>query len=132
MSPFLILAITIIGIFVLIQIWMFIKSKKLVGMMIPFDKIDSKIIDSLKDKKGLIYFFSPSCHNCKLQTPIIEKLNSKYESIISIDTSKNLETARAFNVMGTPSIVMFSGNKIIGYYVGVKKESFILEKVNSL
>jgi hypothetical protein len=43
-----------------------------------------------------------------------------------------MKTAKAFNVMAIPSILFFKGNKIAGYYVGVKNEKFILEKFNNI
>jgi len=132
MSPFLIILIVLGGFFILFQAAVYIKSKNSVGGPIPFDKIDSKIADKVKDQSGLLYFHSPTCHNCKTQTPIIENLKNKFDSIISIDASENLRTTRAFNIMVTPSILVFSGNQIKGYYVGVKNESFILEKLKSV
>ena len=132
MSPFLIILITIGSLFMIFQVAVYIKSKKSVGNPIIFDKIDPEIASKMKDISGLLYFHSPSCHNCKTQTPIIENLKNKYDSIISVDASQNLQTARAFNIMGTPSILFFGGNKIKGYYVGVKNESFIIEKLKSV
>ncbi len=118
--------------FVLFQIFVFIKSKKSVGNPIPFDEIESEFIEELKDKDGMIYFYSPTCGNCKVQSPIIEAVKNKISKIISIDTSKHMKTAKTFNVMAIPSILFFKGNKIAGYYVGVKNEKFILEKSNNI
>ena len=132
MNPFLIVVLAIVAIFLLLQGWMLLKSKKSVGKPIPFENIENIIAEQIKDKKGILYFHSPSCHNCKNQSPIIEKIAKDNESIISIDASKNRETARSLNVMGTPSIIFFSGNKITGYYVGVKSESFILDKLKTI
>lgn len=131
MNPYLIVVLVIAALFLLLQGWMIIKSKKNVGKLIPFDDIDPIIKEQIKDKKGLLYFHSPSCHNCKRQTPIIETIQKNNENIISVDASKNLQTARTLNVMGTPSIIFFNGNKITGYYVGVKSESFILNKLKT-
>jgi len=118
--------------FILFQILVFIKSKKNVGNPIPFDKIETEFIQEIKDKEGLIYFYSPTCGNCKVQLPIIEKVKNKINNLLSIDTSKHIKTAKAFNVMAIPSILFFTGNKIAGYYVGVKNEKFILEKLNNI
>jgi len=132
MSPFLIVIIALASLFFLTQIGFYIKSKKSVGNPIPFDKIDKGVVEGLRDKKGLIYFHSPTCHNCKTQTPIIEKLSKENESIISVDVSKKINTARALSVMGTPSIIMFSNNKIQNYFVGVKDEKFLSEHLAKL
>jgi len=117
--------------FVLLQISFYLKSKKSVGNPIPYDNIEPEFVEELKNKKGLIYFYSNTCGNCKVQSPIIEKVKNEISTLISIDTSKHIKTAKAFNVMAIPSLLFFEGNKIAGYYVGVKKEKFILEKYNN-
>ena len=133
MSPILIIVLIIFSLILLFQIWGYIKSKKSVGSDIQYSEIEEEFVDKLKDKNGLIYFYSPQCHNCKTQTPIIEKISKMYSNIISINAAANIKTARVFNVLGTPSTIIFSGNKIKGYYVGVKNEDFLIDKLtNSL
>lgn len=126
---FIIVAVLVVS-FILLQIFMFVKSKKSVGNNIPYDKIDNEISGKIKDKKGLLYFHSPTCHNCKKLSPVISKLSKEFDSVISVDVTKKLETARAFNVMGTPSLLFVGANKIEGFYVGIKDEDFIREKLN--
>lgn len=132
MSTFLIIIAVLISILLLYNIYLLLSSKRSVGSPILFDKIDNELAERIKDRKGLLYFYSNSCSNCKVQTPIIEKLSKNYESIIKIDTTQNLQTAKAFKVMGIPSLVFFGSNKILGYYIGTKKESFITEKLQSI
>ena len=132
MNLFLIVVFVLIGLFISFQVFMFIKSKKSVGNPIPFDKLDDHFAEKIKNKKSVLYFHSPTCHNCKTQTPIIESLKKEFDSIFSIDISEKLEIARTFNVMGTPSLLFLGNNKIEGFYVGVKDERFIREKLQTL
>ncbi len=114
--------------FFAMQIYFIIKSKRTAGKPIPFEKLDTEISRKIKNKKGLLYFFSPSCHSCKTQTPIIEKLKSELPNIISVDLSKDINTARAFGIMGTPAIVFVNNNIVDSIYLGVKNENFIRTK----
>ncbi len=132
MSPFLIIVVVLLSLFIFFQVGFYLKSKHSVGKPIPFDKMEGEICIKVKNNKGLLYFHSPTCHNCKAQNTIIEKLKKEVNNVISIDASQNQQTARALNVMGTPSIIFFSGNKIKGYNVGVKSEAFILNKLQSI
>lgn len=129
MNLFLIIISIILGLFVLFQIYIFLKSKMSVGNSIPFEKMNSNLATQIKNKKSILYFYSPTCHNCKAQTPIIEKLKKEFASIISINIAEDLETAKLFNVMGTPSLLFLDNNKIAGFYVGVRNESFIRNKL---
>ena len=131
MNPFLIVILLIFSLIFVFQILVYIKSKKSVGKLIPYNEMDQELIEQIKGKIGLIYFYSPRCSNCKTQTPIIDKVSEKFNNIISIDTSENLQVAKAFNVLGTPSIIFFADDKIRGYFVGVKSEAFLIEKLKS-
>ncbi len=131
MNVFVIIGVVLLSSFILFQIFMLVKSKRTVGNEIPYDKIDNDIAGKIKNKKGLLYFHSPTCHNCKKQTPIIEKLKPEFDSVVSVDVTKKLKTAKAFNVMGTPSLLFVGANKIEGFYVGIKNENFIREKLHA-
>lgn len=122
----------LLGLLIFWQVYNFIRSKMSVGTSIPFSKLDREFTEKIKDKSGLLYFYSNTCHNCKTQDRIIEKIKQNYDSIISVDVAKLTEVAKIFNVMGTPSLIFFGGNKIQGYYVGVKNESFITDKLKIL
>lgn len=132
MDLFFTVVIILIGIFILFQFFMYLKSKRSVGKNIPYDMINSEISGKIKNKKSVLYFHSPSCHNCKVQTPIIEKLKNEFNCFLSIDVSKDLQTAKAFGIMGTPSLIFLGTKTIEGFYVGVKDENFIREKLKSL
>ncbi|MBI1931866.1 MAG: thioredoxin family protein [Ignavibacteriales bacterium] len=132
MDLFFTIVIILIGIFTLFQFFMYLKSKRSVGKIIPYDMINSEIWGKIKNKKSVLYFHSPSCHNCKVQTPIIEKLKNEFNCFLSIDVSKDLQTAKAFGIMGTPSLIFLGTKTIEGFYVGVKDENFIREKLKSL
>ncbi|HIP43062.1 MAG TPA: conjugal transfer protein TraF [Aquifex aeolicus] len=82
-----------------------------------------KVIEKVKDKVGIIYFFSSKCRFCKLQTPLIEKLYRDYGlevRAVSIDGGL-LETdipqvvnpglAIEFGIRGVPATVVVIANE---------------------
>jgi len=125
--------VIIIGSFFLLiisfQIYTIINSKRSAGKSIPFEKLKSGLSEKLKDKKALIYFHSPSCHNCKTLTPIIEELKTELRNIESIDISKDINTARAFGIMGTPALIFVNNNIVESVHLGLKSEKFIHTKL---
>ena len=114
------------------QVLNYFKSKKIAGTPIPFEKIDKSISEKIKNKESILYSYSPTCKNCKIQTTIIENLKKELDSIISIDVSKDLTTARTFRIMGTPSLLYLGTKNIQGIYLGFKNENFIREKFKGL
>lgn len=129
-----ILTIVVVAVVLLIisfQIYSIIKSKRSVGKPIPFEKIASELSEKLKDKKALVYFHSPSCHNCKTLSPIIDRLKKDFTNIESVDISNDIDTARAFGILGTPALIFVNNNFVDSVHLGIKSEDFIKSKLQS-
>ncbi|MCP5062212.1 MAG: thioredoxin family protein [Ignavibacteriae bacterium] len=126
-----VVVVAVVLLIILLQIYSVIKSKKSAGKPIPFEKIESTLSEKLKDKKALIYFHSPSCHNCKTLSPIIDKLKKDFDNIESVDISKNLDTAKGFGIMGTPALIFVNNNFVDSVHLGIISEEFITSKLQS-
>ena len=81
-----------------------------------------------KGNSGIVYFHSPSCHVCKMQTPIITSLQKKYENVFDIDISKDYNSAKIFGVKATPTTVLVKDGIIQNVLLGAKPES-VIEKL---
>jgi thioredoxin 1 len=68
--------------------------------------------------RALLYFFSPTCGACKRLTPLFTTLRRANPAVHLVDVSQDLDVARSFKVMGTPSVVEIADGKIVGYHVG--------------
>jgi thioredoxin 1 len=71
----------------------------------------------------MAYFFSPSCGACVRQTPVVERLQKEYPDVFIVNVPQQLSTARAFGVMGTPSIVLIRNGAVAESLVGYQPES---------
>ena len=79
---------------------------------------------ALKGKKtSLFYFYSPSCGACKSMTPVVGEYTKNNPRCFKVDVSKDMKTAQAFGVMGTPSTVLVEDGKIRDFIVGPKPVS---------
>lgn len=119
--------ISLIGIF---QFYMIRRSKKIVGSLIDLSQISIEIRKALEKGKSLIYFYSPSCGPCKVQTPVIDKLKNELKNVVSIDISGDFRVARVFGVMGTPSTMIFENGIVREMFVGVKSEEILRNAFN--
>ncbi|MCX8056005.1 MAG: thioredoxin family protein, partial [Ignavibacteria bacterium] len=84
-----------------------------------------------KDKL-IVYFYSPNCTACRYQAPVIEELKKKNFNTLSIDVSKDLQVARIFGVMGTPSIALMKGNLVKEFFVGYQDEEKLTQFYQSI
>ena len=82
------------------------------------DEVFKKAIEKVKDKFGLIYFFSSKCKFCEMESPLVEKLYRDYGiplrgvsldgGLVPYDFPQvvNPELARNFGITQVPAIVM--------------------------
>lgn len=107
--------------FMLLQYSMVFRMKRNKGKTIP--KLPGKLGKQIKrGDRLLLYFFSPGCRACKPMTPVINEMKKKSERVIAIDISRDMETARAFGVMGTPATLLVEKSIIAEFLVGVQRE----------
>ena len=59
-----------------------------------------------KGRPALFYFYSPSCGACASMTPAINALSKTNEGVFPVDISKDMDTARKFGIMATPTVVV--------------------------
>jgi thioredoxin 1 len=100
--------LVVVGAIVLFQLNIILQSKRMVGRQAP------EVGDSAVPEQGreLIYFYSPRCRSCRSMTPVIEEMARQGEPAISVDISRDLESARRYNVRATPTTVLVLDGKI--------------------
>ncbi|MGC4116392.1 MAG: thioredoxin family protein [Myxococcales bacterium] len=72
-----------------------------------------------RGRRALVYFHSPGCGACRPLTPRLKEMSQQSESVFLVDVSEETDTARALQVMATPSFVEIDSGKIVGYHVGM-------------
>jgi len=82
-------------------------------------------------KASLFYFYSPSCGACKSMTPVVSGYTKNNPRCFKVDISKDMTTARAFGVMGTPSTVVIEDGIIRDFFVGPRPVSELTQLLES-
>jgi thioredoxin 1 len=117
--------LVVLGLFIAMQWWMKSKAEQVVGQPLP--KIDGELAERLKERgKALLYFYSPHCGPCRAMTPVIDRLTQTHDNVFKIDVSQDLETARKFQVMATPTLMLLSGGAIASVQLGAASEAKIV------
>ncbi len=129
MDIVLIIVVSIVLLFLILQYLMIRKSKSQKGKRI--DNVDGVIGEAIsKHQSLLIYFWGPGCAACRPQTKIIDELKRTYDNILSFDISKDLDSGRKLGIMATPTILVIKDKVIEEVFIGVQKKERLIEILN--
>ncbi len=74
-------------------------------------------------RRALFYFHSPGCGACRAMTPVVERLQKEAKGVFAVDVSLDLDTARRFRVMATPTTVLIDGGIIEQVLIGPQPQA---------
>ena len=74
-------------------------------------------------KQGLVLvdFFATWCGPCKMLTPVLEELSSKYEGqmeVVKVDVDESGNLAMRFGIMSVPTMLVFKNGEMVGTLQG--------------
>lgn len=126
---FVYIIISIVALFAGMQFFMIFSAKRAKGKKVAGLQGSLKSLEK-NGSKGLVYFFSPSCRACSMQTPVIKTLQKKYKNIFDVDISKDFQTARIFGIKATPTTVVIKNGIVDDVFVGVKQQQVLENYLN--
>lgn len=84
---------------------------------------------------SLVDFWAPWCAPCRIIAPRIRRLSKIYKGKVAfgkLDTQKNQEIAKQYNIMGIPYLAFFSYGKKISSMIGVKSVGEIKNVIDDI
>ena len=80
----------------------------------------------------IVDFWAPWCGPCKMVAPILDKLAKKYSGkllVAKVNTDENPVWAEKLGIQGIPTMLFYSGGKIVHRQVGALPESILTTTV---
>jgi thioredoxin 1 len=83
----------------------------------------------------LVDFWATWCGPCKMVAPVLEEIAAEKSgslTIAKLDVDANPATARDFQVVSIPTMIVFSGGEAVKRIVGAKGKAALLRELSDL
>jgi thioredoxin 1 len=93
---------------------------------------DSSFTDDVlnSDKTVVVDFWADWCGPCKMVAPVLDEIageNKEKITVAKLDIDANPSTARDYQVMSIPTMIVFQGGKAVKQIVGAKPKAALLD-----
>lgn len=103
--------------FISMQVMLVRRMRRLEGKAAP--ELAGKYEKWVKSgKTALFYFYSPACGACRTMTPVVKKLGQSNDGVFAVDITQDMDTARKFGVMATPTTIVVGDGFVRRVLVG--------------
>jgi thioredoxin 1 len=95
------------------------------------DTFDQDVLKS--GKTVIVDFWATWCGPCKMVAPVLDEIageNSEKITVAKLDIDQNPSTARDYQVMSIPTMIVFQDGKPVKQIVGAKPKAALLNDLS--
>ncbi|MCW1958301.1 MAG: thioredoxin [Mycobacterium sp.] len=88
----------------------------------------------MSEKPVLVDFWAAWCGPCRMVAPVLEEIAAEKAGVLTVakvDVDANPSTARDFQVVSIPTLILFKGGKPVKRIVGAKGKAALLRDIGS-
>jgi thioredoxin 1 len=81
------------------------------------------------DKLVLVDFWATWCGPCRMVAPVLEEIAAEHPDTLTVaklDVDANQQTARTYQVLSIPTLILFKGGEPVRQIVGAKPKAALL------
>ncbi|WP_174187238.1 thioredoxin [Nocardia barduliensis] len=89
----------------------------------------------LSEKPVLVDFWADWCGPCKMVAPVLEEIAGAHAdklTVAKLDVDANPSTARDYQILSLPTMMLFRGGKPVKQIVGAKGKAALLRELEDV
>jgi len=138
METFLIIISSVVGVFLILNIYARLKMKNIPQVDDHKDMLtlsDKNFQQQTKGKIVLVDFWAAWCAPCRMMAPVLNDVaddltGNQRVGKINIEQQKSL--ANQFKVRSIPTLILFSNGKEVKRFVGIKQKEFLIREIQDV
>jgi thioredoxin 1 len=138
METFLIIISSVVGVFLILNIYARVKMKNIPQVDDHKDILtlsDKNFQQQTKGKIVLVDFWAAWCAPCRMMAPVLNDVaddltGNQRVGKINIEQQKSL--ANQFKVRSIPTLILFSNGKEVKRFVGIKQKEFLIREIQDV
>lgn len=94
---------------------------------------DTTFQKEVGEELALVQFWAPWCGPCKMQTPVLERLQESYEGkikFVKVNVDENQSLSSQFGIMSIPNMIVLDKGKVVDNFIGFHQKEQVQEILN--
>ena len=97
------------------------------------DNFESEVLKS--NQPCLVDFWAEWCGPCRMVGPVVEEIAKEYAGKIKVgklNVDDNNKTAVQYGIMSIPSLLFFSGGKVVDQVIGAVPKKQLVQRIEKI
>ena len=102
---------------------------------VTIENFESDVVAASANVPVLVDFYSPTCGPCRSIAPVIDALADHYAGqlmVFKLDTASQQRSAARFGIRGVPTLLFFTGGRMVDQLVGAAPRAEIEQHIEAL
>ena len=138
METFLIIIGSIVGVFVILNIYARVKMKNMPQVNDHKDILtlsEKNFQQQTKGKVVLVDFWAAWCAPCRMMAPVLNDVAGELsgnQKVGKINVEQQKALSNQFKVRSIPTLILFRNGKEVKRYVGIKQKDFLIREIQEV
>ena len=87
------------------------------------------------EKPVVVDLWAPWCQPCLMVAPILDELAEEYSgriSFVKVDIDENPRTAARYNIMNSPTLLIFKNGEPVSHSVGLRPKGELKQNLDAI